>query len=113
MAKGMSPREMALEIASSADTQDQLAGIAATIAADATGAAVSLVADRHNEHPFFGTDVVVTDDGARAHVWAANGPAIHAERKGAVLVKAAARHGQFRKDAPDKPTGKARRGRAK
>ena len=45
-----------------------------------------------------GQDVTVGSDGARAHVWAANGPAIHAERKGQVLVAAANQHGK-----PQKP----------
>lgn len=95
--RGMTPEQaakaIAREISRDADTQARLAGLAATIAADATREAVNLVGDEHDEHPFFATKVRVGKDRARADIWAANGPAIHAERKAGVLVAAAAKHG--------------------
>lgn len=110
----MSPKQMAQEIARSPETQQFLLGKAHEIAEDATRAADSLVGDlkawrgdlQHKDAPYFGTDVTVGSDAARAHVWAANGAAIHAERKGAVLVAASADVGIKRKTERDKPTGK-------
>lgn len=94
----MSAAEIATEIARSPETQQFLLGIANEIAEEAAQAADSLVGDEHADAPYFGTDATVGTDVARAHVWAANGPAIHAERKAQVLVAAANQHGK-----PQKP----------
>lgn len=94
----MSPKEIAREIARSPDVLQEFGAIANQITESATQAADSIVGDEHSDAPYFGSDVTNTPDGVRAHVWAANGPAIHAERKAGVLVDAAASYGQFRKD---------------
>lgn len=98
----VSPREIAREIARSPETQQLLLGMAHEIAEKAAQAADSVVGDlkdwrgrlQHTDAPYFGTDLTVGDDTARAHVWAANGPAIHAERKDGVLVAAASGYGK-------------------
>ncbi|MGB6116469.1 MAG: hypothetical protein WBF97_15460 [Comamonas sp.] len=98
----MSAAEVAAEIAKSPETQQALLGMANQIAEEATQEADSLVGDlkdrkgnlQHGDAPHFGTDVTVGTDAARAHVWAANGPAIHAERKAGVLAKAADQYGK-------------------
>lgn len=102
----MSAAEIAKELARSPEVQQGSHAIALEIAERATQAADGLVGDQHREAPYFGTDSVMTPVGARAHVWAANGAAIHAERKGAVLVAASADVGIKRKTERDKPTGK-------
>ena len=98
----MSPDEIAREIARSPEAQQFLLGLAHEIAEEATQEADSLVGDakdwkgrpQHTDAPYFGTDVTVGSDAARAHIWAANGPAIHAERKAGVLAKVADQYGR-------------------
>lgn len=95
----MSPAQIAAEIATSAETQAMLLGLANEIAAEATSVAVQTVGKRHvTSHgpvkPEYGTDVTVGTDSARAHVWAKNGPAIHAERKEPVLPTIANQYGK-------------------
>lgn len=98
----MTPAEIAREIARSPETQQFLLGLANEIAEDATQEADSLVGDtkdwkgrpQHTNAPYFGTNIVISDDRTRAHIWAANGPAIHAERKAGVLAKAADQYGK-------------------
>lgn len=89
----MSPAEIAREIARDADTQQRILGFAHEIAEKATQAADAIVGDQHSEAPYFGTKVYVGEKSARAFIWAANGAAIHAERKAGVLVAAAADYG--------------------
>lgn len=95
----MSPAEIAREIATSAETQASLLGIANEIASEATTIASMTVGKRHvgkggPVKPEYGTDVTVGTDSARAHVWAKNGPAIHAERKDPVLPTIANQYGK-------------------
>lgn len=77
-----------------------LLGLANEIAAEATTVANMTVGRRHagkGGKPVpaeFGTDVTVGTDSARAHVWAKNGPAIHAERKDAILPAIANQYGK-------------------
>lgn len=94
----MSAKEIATAIATSPETQSALINIADQIASDASLAADGLVNGRHKVPAEFGTDVTVGTDAARAHVWAKNGAAIHAERKSQVLVTAANQYGK-----PQKP----------
>lgn len=95
----MSPAEIAKEIARSAETQAALLAKANEIAAEATSVASMTVGKRHTTargpvKPEFGTDVTVGTDAARAHVWAKNGPAIHAERKEGILAGIADQYGK-------------------
>lgn len=95
----MTPAEIAVKIATSAETQAMLLGLANEIAAEATSVASQTVGKRHVTargpvKPDFGTDVRVGTDAARAHVWAKNGPAIHAERKEGILAEIADQYGK-------------------
>lgn len=96
----MSAEEIAKEIATSANTQAMLLGLVNEIAAEATTAANMTVGKRHTGKggkPIpaeFGTDVTVGTDSARAHVWAKNGTAIHAERKDGILAEIANQYGK-------------------
>lgn len=98
----MTPAEIAAEIATSADTQAYLLGLANEIAAEATSAANMTVGKSHVSKRLggkpipaeFGTDVTVGTDAARAHVWAKNGTAIHAERKDSILPAIANQFGK-------------------
>lgn len=98
----MSPREIAKEIARSSETQEYLLATANEIASEATAVANMTVGKGHVDkrqggRPVsaqFGTDVTVGSDTARAHVWAKNGPAIHAERKDGILAEIADQYGK-------------------
>lgn len=96
----MSAAEIAQSIATSAETQSWLLGLANEIAAEAATAANMTVGKRHTGKggkPIpaeFGTDVTVGTDSARAHVWAKNGTAIHAERKDGILAEIADQYGK-------------------
>ena len=98
----MTSKEIAAEIATSAETQAALLAMAAEIATEATAAANMTVGKRHangrdSSRPVpaeFNIDVTVGSDAARAHVWAANGTAIHAERKDGILAAIADQHGK-------------------
>lgn len=96
----MSPGEIATEIATSSETQAYLLGLANEIAAEATTVANMTVGKRHmgkrgsTIKAEFGTDVTVGTDTARAHVWAKNGPAIHAERKDGILAAISDEYGK-------------------
>ena len=101
----MSPEEIVAEIATSAETQAVLLAIASEIASEAEAAANMTVGKRHADkkqggRPIpaeFNVDVTVGSDTARAHVWAANGTAIHAERKDGILAAIADQHGKGHK----------------
>lgn len=98
----MSPEQIAVEIATSAETQTALLAMASEIAAEAETAANMTVGKRHTDRKLggrpipaeFNVDVTVGSDAARAHVWAANGTAIHAERKDGILAAIADQHGK-------------------
>lgn len=112
----MSPAEIALEIASSPETKAFLLGIAQEIAAEANAIADMTVGKLHTNkreggRPIpadFGSDVTDTGDGARAHVWARNGTAIHAERKDGILAALADTYGSKHGDAKRQSGGKVR-----
>lgn len=99
-------KAIAQEIGRDPDTQQSILGYAHEIAEAATQAADSIVGDQHNEAPYFGTKVYVGKYSARAFIWAANGAAIHAERKAGVLVKAAAEYGTGHEGRHSKPKTK-------
>lgn len=98
----MSPKEIATQIATSAETQAALLSMASEIASEAEAAANMTVGKRHTDkrqggRPIpaeFNVDVTVGSDAARAHVWAANGTAIHAERKDGILAALSDQHGK-------------------
>lgn len=106
----MSAKEIAKAIAGSPETQAQLLDIANDIAATATSAANGLVGEQHKDSAQFGVDSSIEGGKARAHIWAVNGAAIHAERKAAVLVDAASKYGTGHTGKTSSGVMKARRG---
>ena len=98
----MTPEEIVAEIATSAETQAALLAMASDIASEAEAAANMTVGKRHADkkqggRPIpaeFNIDVKVGSDAARAHVWAANGTAIHAERKDGILAAISDQYGK-------------------
>lgn len=82
--------ELITEILTSPEMLTELDRIADDIADRATRMAVAAVgdSDEHDgEMPFYGTDLTSGTDRARAHVWAANPAALHAENKVAPLLQ--------------------------
>jgi hypothetical protein len=75
------PEAELVKIRTSPEMQADLAAIAAGLAADATARATVPGAEYGHG------DVTVGTDRARAHVWPANGAAIHAENKTAPLLQ--------------------------
>lgn len=81
------------EILTSPEIQSVLREVATDIASRASDIADSAVGERHDEKAQYGTDLTVGTDRARAHVWAINGTAIHAEAKVAPLMQIVANDG--------------------
>lgn len=106
----MTPRQIAQEIAKSPETQALLAQIAGEIADEATRVANMTVGKRHVDKKqggrpipaIYGTGVNVGRTRARGYIWAANGTAIHAERKDGILPEIADQYGEGHEGKPSK-----------
>lgn len=89
----LSPADHA-DIRRSPEVQAALRALADEIAKRATNMALAAVAADHMfETPEYGTDMTVGSDRARAHVWAMNAAALHAENKVAPLLSIVANDG--------------------
>lgn len=83
-------------IRTSPEMQSALLELATDIASSASDKADAAVVGRgkaHREKAEYGTDLTVGTDRARAHVWAKNAAAKHAERKVAPLMSIVANDG--------------------
>jgi hypothetical protein len=77
----------------SAGVQQALRELAATVAAEANDRAGISGGYTSESDVAPSPDVTVSADGARAHVWARTGEAIHAEKKNAILMAIAGDEG--------------------